>query len=157
MPLIEATRTQLWLAPHVWVDVREQIYLARQVLDPSTTLDEAARDGILNGELLPDWYDEWVHFERERLRQLRLHALEILAQRLMAEGRYGQAVETALAALRGEPLRESAHRVLIASYLAEGNRAEGIRQYRLYRDLLRRKLGVEPCREIEALMEGLPA
>ena len=27
-------------------------------------------------DLLPDWYDEWAEVERERFRQIRLHALE---------------------------------------------------------------------------------
>ena len=34
-------------------------------------------DNLRRGELLPGWYDDWVVFERERLNQLRLHAMEL--------------------------------------------------------------------------------
>jgi DNA-binding SARP family transcriptional activator len=157
LPLVEATRSQLSLAPHVAVDVREQICLARRVINPALPLEDVDYRAVLEGELLLDWYDDWVLFERERLRQLRLHALEALAEHLTAQGRYGEAVEAACAALHAAPLRESAHGVLIRVHLAEGNRGEAIRQYRLCRSLLSRKLGLEPPAELDALVEGLSA
>ena len=60
------------------------------------------------------------------------------AERLTAARRFGPALEAALAAVAGEPLRESAHRVLIKAHLAEGNVSEAIRQYHFYRTLLQR-------------------
>ena len=75
------------------------------------------------GELLPHWYDDWVVIERERFRQLRLHALDALCESLAAAGRYAAAVEAGRASVAAEPLRESAHRLLIQAHLAEGNRA----------------------------------
>src|SRR5262249_3418614 len=96
----------------------------------------------LDAELLPDWYDDWVLLERERLRELRLHALEALALRLAALGRFAEAVEAGLAAVRSEPLRESAHRVLIRLHLAEGNRHRALCQYREYTRLMRLDLNL---------------
>ncbi len=104
------------------------------------------------GELLPDWYDDWVMFERERLRQLRLHALEILCRRLAAAGSFGPAVDAGLAAVLGEPLRESAQRVLIEAHLAEGNRSEAIRQYNSYRVRLYAELGLQPSPSLRRLV-----
>jgi len=63
---------------------------------------------VLSADLLPDWYDDWVLLEAEDWRQLRLHALEALAGRLIALGRWGEAANAAGAAVRAEPLRESA-------------------------------------------------
>jgi DNA-binding SARP family transcriptional activator len=94
--------------------------------------------------LLPACYDEWVLTERERFRQLRLHALEALCDRLTARGRYGEAIDAGLAAVCAEPLRESGHRAVIKAHLAEGNNAEARRQYETYRKVLRDELGVEP-------------
>lgn len=154
-PVVCASRTHVQLAPHVTVDVREQITAAHQALDRSIGLD-AIDLHVLEGELLPDWYDDWIVFERERLRQLRLHALESVALQLCEDGRYGDAVEAIFAALRGDELRESAHRNLIRIHLAEGNRAEAVRDLERYRHSVR-GLGIDPSPELEALVRAAPS
>lgn len=151
VPIVRSSRTHLELAPEVEVDVRGQVAVARRALDRTSELDDI-RTQDLEGELLPDWYDDWVSFERERLRQLRLHALEALALRFAVAGRYGEAVEAALAALGGDALRESAHRTLIRIHLDEGNRTEAIRDFQRYKHLLRCKLGLDPSTDLERLV-----
>lgn len=101
-------------------------------------------------ELLPGWYDDWVIFERERVRQRMLHALEVLSHRLRTAGRYGEAIEAAMDAVAVEPLRESAQRVLAEAHIAEGNYIEARRTFLSYRDLSRRELGVEPSAAFRA-------
>ena len=152
---VEATATHLRLAPDVDVDLRRALALARRLLDGSADACEIA-DGqaALGAELLPDWYDDWLLFERERYRQLSLHALEALAERLGRDGDVARGLEAALAAVRNEPLRESAHRVLIRLHLAEGNRGEALRQYELCRRLFRDRLGVEPSPELHRLLDA---
>ena len=108
----------------------------------------------MSGDLLPDWDDEWVLLERERFRQIRLHALERSCELLMASGRLTEAIDAGLAALAAEPLRESAHRVLIRAHLAEGNRFEALRQFERYRDLMRSELGLAPSVEIADLIRA---
>ena len=54
-----------------------------------------------------------------------------------------------------EPLRESAHRLLVRIYLADGNSFDAIRQFRLYRDLARSRLGIEPSPQMLELVHGL--
>jgi DNA-binding SARP family transcriptional activator len=152
--LVEASRQELQLAPRVSVDVREQINLAHRLLGPPAE-SEGGHYLLLEGELLPDWYDDWVLFERGRLHQLRLHALEAVSVRLSAQGRFGEAVDAAFAALRGDPLRESTHAVLMKAYLGEGNQLEAMRHYALYRDRLRSELGLEPSSELSELLGGL--
>lgn len=95
-------------------------------------------------ELLPGWYDEWVIFERERIRQRMMHALEILSRTLVLSGRYAEAIDAAMDAIAVEPLRESAHRVLAEAHAAEGNYVEARRAFVRYRELTRRELGIEP-------------
>jgi len=106
----------------------------------------------LTVDLLPDWYDDWVLVERERYNQLRLHAIEALCHHLTAAGHHAEAIDAGLAAVRAEPLRESAHQVLIRAHLAEGNRWEAVRQYERCRRLLLDELGVEPSRALQALL-----
>ena len=152
--LVEATSTHLRLAPGVDVDVHRAFRLARRLLDGSAGgKDLDAAPDLLGGELLPDWYDDWLLFERERFRQVSLHALEALSELLVRGGQLARALEAALSAVRAEPLRESAHRALIRVHLAEGNRGEAQRQYELCRRLLCERLDTAPSPQLEALLE----
>jgi DNA-binding SARP family transcriptional activator len=151
-PLVAADARTLRLLPDVVVDLRDSARCAQQILRGQVKGDEVRVDDLIAGDLLPGWYEDWIVTEREHFRQLRLHALEQLCEQLTDEGRFGQAVEAGLAAVSGEPLRESAHRVLIRVYLQEGNRAEAIRQYSVCRDVLRRELGIDPSPLTQALL-----
>lgn len=155
--LVEATPTHLTLADKVEVDLRLASSLARRVIDLGEGAEALAVDeDRFSADVLPDWYDEWVPLERERFRQMRLHALETLCERLAGIGRYGEAVQVGLAAVSGEPLRESAQRALVKAYLAEGNPGEAVRQYRRYRTLLHDELGLEPSPLMQDLVATLP-
>ncbi len=155
--LVEVTGRQLRLAQWVRVDVREIERLARSVIGGARGWEANGRaQELLADDLLPDWYDDWLAVDRECFRQLRLHALETVCERLTKAGKLGQALEAGLAAVAGDPLRESAHRALINVYLAEGNPGDALRQYRLYRRLLAEKLGLEPSAQIERLVGSLP-
>ena len=156
--LVTARNGQLCISAGVEIDVRAMVSRARRLMDAGEPgVEKVVDEGDLAGELLPDWYDDWVLLERERLRQLRLHALESLTERLVRAGRHGEAVEAGIAAVRCEPLRESAHRVLIDVYLSEGNYGEALRQYRWYSDLLDRELGLEPSSRMRDQVAGLMA
>jgi DNA-binding SARP family transcriptional activator len=145
---------RLGLSPQVHVDVRYATTLARSVV--TGRFEEETIAGLLKPwfchELLPGWYDEWVLVERERHRQLSLHALESLCEHLTDAGRYGAAVLAALAAIDREPLRESAHRALVRVHLAEGNVWEAIRRYRRYEEIAARDLGVGPSPMMRSLL-----
>jgi DNA-binding SARP family transcriptional activator len=125
--LVLSVQGSVGLAADVRVDARELAEWARRMLDPATGVEGCpAPDLLFRGELLPGWYDEWVLVERERLHQLRLHALEAFAHKLAQAGRFGEALEAAHGAVRCEPLRESAQRVTIRIHLAEGKLAEAV-------------------------------
>jgi DNA-binding SARP family transcriptional activator len=154
--LVYVSGDALRLADGVRVDVREFTEWARLVLDPDAAMDGmVAPDVGMRGELLPGWYDDWVLIARERLRQLRVHALEVLAGKLTDAGRYSEALQAAYAAVGTEPLRESAHRAVVQVHLAEGNMAEVVRAYRAFRTLVANELGVVPSPMMEQLV--LPA
>jgi DNA-binding SARP family transcriptional activator len=104
-------------------------------------------------DMLPACYDEWLIFERERIRQRLLHALEALSRRLVACGRPADAVDTAIWAVSADPVRESANRILIEAHLAEGNLVEASRAYQRYRDIARRELGVPPSKQLISLIQ----
>jgi DNA-binding SARP family transcriptional activator len=157
LPLIVSTRSRLVLAPTVTVDLHELTARAEEVLRRQGTPTLAPLDKLLfDGDVLSDWYEDWVLLERERFRQLRLHALEALCEDLTGARSYAAAVEAGLACVAAEPLRESGHRALIKAHLAEGNPGEAIRQYALFRKLVLEQLGLEPSEEMLRVVGSLP-
>lgn len=155
--LVKLTSDHIELSPLVIVDFREGEALARRVLDPSQELKDVAgvNEEVLTADLLPDWTEDWVLIEREAYHQLRLRALEALCRRLTAKGSFGQAVQAGMAAVAGEPMRESSWRALIEAHVAEGNVVAAMREYDTYRELLFAELGREPSAQMQELIEGL--
>ena len=153
-PVIETKGLALRLAPEVRVDLRERVLEGQRLLE--TEEHDAVRvdDSVFRLDLLPDWYDDWLMIERERFHQLRLRVLECVCERLTSQGDYARALDAGLAAVAGEPLRESAHRALMKVHLAEGNHAEAVRQYRLYRLLLEEQLGLTPSLQMLGLLRA---
>ncbi|MFE5872692.1 BTAD domain-containing putative transcriptional regulator [Streptomyces roseifaciens] len=169
--VLDVGPAELALAEDVAVDLHGLRSLARAVLDGPESPGADARDpgaqdpgaqdvGTreiegLSQDLLPGWCDEWALREAEEWRQLRLHALEALARRFAGTRHFAHAVSAAGAAVRADPLRESARAALITAHLAEGNQSEALREFRQYRSLLRSELGLHPTPELLGLVAGL--
>ena len=106
--LVETCGGQLGLHPSVRVDFRDATCVARALLEAGAGAPGPAVEwGVLAGELLPDWDDDWVIVEREHHRHLSLQALEALSDRLLATGASAQALEIAVCVFAREPLRET--------------------------------------------------
>ncbi|MDQ6725455.1 MAG: transcriptional regulator [Actinomycetota bacterium] len=156
LALVETRGNVVRLHPTVEVDVN----LARAQAERLFGRDggprpEDLRPGALTHDLLEDWYDDWLSMERERFRQVRLHALEALCERLVVAGRHLDAIGAGLGAVAGEPFRDSAQRVLIRAYLSEGNLSEADRQYRSYAGLLSRSQMAPPAFTLAEMEAGL--
>jgi DNA-binding SARP family transcriptional activator len=157
--LVTASATALSLSPTVSVDLWDSEQRAHHWIESEGPGDVAVDDELLTRDLLPDWTDDWLQLEQESHRQLRLHALEQRSRRLLGHGQVTGALASALTAVQGEPLRESAHRCVIEAHMREGNHAEALRQYHSYRRLLAHELGIPPSsaiREIVAPLLGRP-
>jgi DNA-binding SARP family transcriptional activator len=145
--LVDATTTHLALNGKVWVDTRQ---------DLSEEICAVVPDQAFPGELLPDWYDDWIVVERERIRQGLLHALESACTMALAQDRHGDAIDLALRAVAMEPLRESAHRLVIMAHLREGNRYEAQRYYAHLVRTFREELNIEPSVSFRKLFDKAP-
>jgi DNA-binding SARP family transcriptional activator len=154
--MVVATSTHLVLSDAVSVDVRAIAGEATEVLYGGRDGGSGVLALSRAGELLPDWYDDWVLIERERVRHLVISALERLSAAAAAAGRFADANEAGLAAVAQDPLRESAHRLVVQAHLANGNPSEAIRQYKLFARLLDARLGLEPSPRMRELVSGLP-
>lgn len=146
----------LGLADTVTVDYRTSQAIARRILrdDLSPELMSQATS-LLSAELLPDWYDDWVVAEAEDWRQLRVSALETLADSLVNGNHLADAAGAARAAIKVDPLRESAHATLIRVHLAEGNQSEALRVFDRYSALLLSALDLEPTPHMIELVESI--
>jgi DNA-binding SARP family transcriptional activator len=143
----------LTLAPDVRVDLHEYLAWAQRVLrDPAALADADLEPPAAGSELLPGWYDDWLEPERQRLQQLRVHAMETVAAEHLGRGRPGQALMAAFTALQADPLRESTHRLVVRIHLAEGNVGAALHQYGACRHLLETEVGVAPSAALAELV-----
>jgi DNA-binding SARP family transcriptional activator len=150
--ILESERPAIRLGAHVRVDVAELMRVAHLVQSGG---NPQAADVLLTmgrAELLPGWYDDWVLTERECLRQLRFHALEEACRAYLRLGEYGRALQSAIAAMRAEPLRETPHRLMIEVHLSEGNVSEALRLYHAFHNRVRGELGLTPSVEMQDLL-----
>lgn len=133
LPLVATSGDRLYLTAFVRVDITQ---LHDRLNQWSSDEAPPVTTGSLSWDLLPNWYDDWLLIDRERQRQFRLHALERISAWYVGAERFDSAIEAALQAIAGDPLRESAHRCLIRAHLAEGNVSEARRQMHSYVALL---------------------
>lgn len=152
--LVDADGPTLCLAADVEVDLDDAMGLVRAM--PEIPIDDTPDVSLLAADILPGWTAAWIAVERERFRQLRLHALEERSLRLSAAGRHEDAVALAESAVRSAPSRESARRALIEAHLAQGNYPAALAQYDDYRELLRSSVGGPDPSGLEGLLPPVP-
>jgi DNA-binding SARP family transcriptional activator len=131
---------------------REQAEHFLSALSPAPEQVDVA---LYRGELLQDFYDEWIAPERERYRALQLDTLLRLAQLMRARSAYPHAIAAAQRVLALDAANERAHQHLMFCYLASGQRIAALQQFEECRRLLRSELGVEPAAETLALHEWI--
>jgi DNA-binding SARP family transcriptional activator len=94
---------------------------------------------LYRGDFLPDErFDDWAIVERERLRELAIRPLRVLATLTIDVAEATGYLER-LADM--EPLDVDIHRELIAAWLRQGRRGRAVRHYRALQSRLMRELG----------------
>lgn len=155
-PIIDVSTHELAISKDIAVDLHEAVADAHRLLDNTRACDDILTMQTLanlSADLLPEWPEnDWMLIEQEQYHQLRLYALEAMTERLTAARRHGEAVAAGLTAVRTEPLRESAHRVLMKAHLAAGNRGAALSQYEQCRRTLKEELGLEPSASLRDLL-----
>ena len=94
--LVEADAETIRLSEDVDVDVALLQAAAHNLLESSHPFDTSVSPHIFAEEMLLGWDDEWALFERERIKQLCLHALEALSLRQLEAGAHAAAIDAAL-------------------------------------------------------------
>lgn len=145
----------LALAADVEVDLAAAMRLVRTL--PEVPGSEDTDLALLRSDILPGWTASWIAVERERFRQLRLHAVEERSARLTAAGRHDEAVALARQAVRSAPSRESARRAAINAMLAQGDVAGALAEHEEYQELLRSSVGAAPAFPLDTPLPPGPA
>ncbi len=153
--LVRADRTSVRLSAEVQVDVPQMRACALSLIEHMPVCTGHSAIASLSGDLLPDWYEDWVLAERERLRQLRLDALEALADHHLELGQPENAARAALEAVGIEPLRERAQVLLIRARIAAGCHLGAVEAYERYARELQAEIGIDPCPQVASLLGSL--
>lgn len=145
--LCDVNHLEIGLRPDVWVDARELGAAAREqrrtgvLPDPESLLE-------MRGELLPELWDSWLVFERERLREEAVHLLECSCTARLRRGDLHLARLLSLCAVECDPLRASSNLLVVRVHEASGDTVGAIRCARRYARLLEEELGIRPPVEL---------
>ncbi len=134
----------------LWVDA---VQLTDGRGTPFTRANAQTLVELYRGDLLADFYDDWIIAERDRLRARYVETLLRLVQDARSCSEYARAIQLARQVLAREPANERAHQHLMFAYVASGNPAAALAQYDECRRALRAELDVEPMPETTALYE----
>ncbi len=110
---------------------------------------------VYQGDLLPDFYDEWVNVERERLNALLEEQMERLLEQFSGERRWKETLPWAERWIALGKSPEPAYRALMLAHSALGNRSRVASVYERCVAALKDDLGVEPSEQTRALFERL--
>lgn len=112
---------------------------------------------VASREFMAGYEGEWIDERRRELEDVKLRALECIAQTGLALG--GVELPAAERAARSlvelAPYRESGYRFLMETLEASSNVAEALRAYDRLRCLLRDELGVGPSAQVQAVHRRL--
>jgi predicted ATPase len=136
-------------AADYWLDVAE----FERLSDDDTTLPQAV--ALYTGDLLTNLYDDWLFYERERLRDRFFADLTRLIELTSARDDFAAALDHAQRLLRHDPFREDTLRRLLRLRCDMADRATALAEYDHFVRRLRAELDVDPMPETIALYESI--
>ena len=165
-PLALRSRFRLDLPAESWIDVEAANQAVHRAEAAVSARDWARAWGASHAALCTSRREfvagedaPWIHEWRRHLGEVHVRALECYAAASLGIG--GSELPGAERAARTltqmAPYRESGHRLLIETLVANGNDAEAMHVYHELRQLLREQLGIHPSPATQALHKRLLA
>jgi DNA-binding SARP family transcriptional activator len=130
---------------------RRQERLEPAALDAARAALERARGDFAEGVTAEDW----VVSHQDRIRAAWADGMDALARLYVAAGRPDDTVAVCEALVAREPLRESAHRLLMEAHAARGEPARALAHHDALVALLAREVGATPARETRAVADAI--
>ncbi len=156
-------KAEVWLDASALEDSLAKIQ-KQSPLHPDSAAQLAKSLEMYQGEFLEGFsvfdcrgFEEWSTRERERLHQLAIDGLSILANYELEQKEYPQGMAYTRHILDLDPLNENAHRQMMQLLAGSGQRAAALSQYDTCQKLLKAELGIEPEPETRRLYEQLRA
>lgn len=118
-------------------------------------------EGFYAGEFLAgqehdsELYMEWLRGLRSECVDLALSVLERNADRLANEGDNKSAIDLMRGSLSLEPLKELTHRTIMKLYVANGEKAMALAQFRTCKEVLLHELGADPDPKTQKLADSI--
>jgi LuxR family maltose regulon positive regulatory protein len=141
-------------------DFEEKLAVARRSMSDGEL--DAARGhfaqalALRRGPFLAEFrYDDWAAVEIARQHDLYLQALEDSAKLEGSVGNYAAAIELSRCAIREDPLHENSYVELMRALWLSGRRTDALREYHHLRDLLAKRLEVEPQAQTTQLYDAI--
>jgi LuxR family maltose regulon positive regulatory protein len=146
----------------LWLDAQEfeaHVSAGDKLLasESTTALEEYHRAlALYQGEYLQEYpYQEWSSEERERLLTLYLRTAERVAQLLLEQEAWQEAIEACQLILARDDCWENAYRMMMVAYSHLGNQVELQRVFRRCAERLRTGLDVSPAQTTVELYASL--
>jgi predicted ATPase/DNA-binding SARP family transcriptional activator len=139
----------------VWVDVSAFEIQAQELLTRSSPELNQFEALCYQGELLSDFYDDWILPLREYYRTLYLDVMLRAVEQSRAQSEYKLAIEYAQKILAIDVANERAHQHLMFCYITLGDRNKALQQYEACQRALCDELAAEPARETQVLYDWI--
>jgi DNA-binding SARP family transcriptional activator len=110
---------------------------------------------IYRGDLFPECYEEWIEPARSQFREDYMAILDTLVEHFESHRVHGKAIYYAEKLLDCDKLREKTHLDLMRLHALSRERANSLKVYRNYVELLDQELGIEPGSDIKQLHRQL--
>src|SRR5829696_7361600 len=111
---------------------------------------------LWRGDPLADFrYEPFAQAEIARLEEVRLGAVELWLEALVALNRHLEAVPELEALVRAHPLRENLRRLLMLALYRSGRQADALAAYQEARAALVEELGLEPSEALQRLEKAI--
>ncbi len=155
--IVRADRENVQLNPSfpLWVDVNAFEKQVQELLASSSPHPAQFNSLGYQGDLLSDFYDDWILPLREHYRGLYLDVMLRAVEQSRAQSEYKLAIKYAQNILAIDIANERAHQHLMFCYITLGDRNKALGQYETCQRALRNELAVEPARETRALYEWI--
>ena len=129
------------------------LHAARDERDPLVARDLLERAvSLWHGDAYQEFvHEEWAIAECRRLSELRCGAIEDLVELQVATGEWSSAIAQLEPLIQAHPLHDRPRGLLMRALAESGRRADALRAYQSYRDLLVREIGTEPSRPLVEL------